>query len=134
MITVQSLFFFIKIFIYTLLFHKYLFHVSSMLFTTLRIITAATNVVLFYFEGQLWGGLTSTKNYFECCLIRTIHPDSFLRKFEAFIRRFSFKVAVLEVHRKHQQQNISSIIRRCQYVLCCKWLSRNFPKIFRTVF
>ena len=71
MIRVQSLTFFKRIFIYNMLFQ---------LSTTLKIITAATTVVPFCFQGQLGGGFTSTKNFFDCCLIKSTHPELFFNE------------------------------------------------------
>ena len=55
MIQVHSLFFF-KIFICKMLLQ---------LFTTSRTITATTTVVPFCFQGQLWGGFPSIKNFLQ---------------------------------------------------------------------
>ena len=44
-------------------FSKYLSVTLLQLFTTSRIITAATSVVPFNFQGQLWGGFPSTKHF-----------------------------------------------------------------------
>ena len=60
------------------------------LFTTSVIITAAITVVPFYFQGQFWGWFTSTKNFFECCLIKGTPPEVFFNKIWNIHRKIFF--------------------------------------------
>ena len=74
------------------------------LLTTLRIITAATTVVQFCFQGQPWGGFTSSKAFLECHLIRSTHPEVFLMKHRTSIESFSFKIVVLNICSEYFQE------------------------------
>ena len=66
-------------------------------FTTSRITTAATAVVPFCFQGQLWEGSTSTKYFFENASSKAFIQRYFLMKYGTFIRGFSFKTTVLNI-------------------------------------
>ena len=55
-------------------------------------------------QQQLWYHFVFKVNFeeiylqqkiFECCLIRSIHPEEFLMKYQTSIGKFSFKIAVL---------------------------------------
>ena len=107
------------------------------------IITAATTVLPFCFQGKRRGGFTFAKTFFECCFIRSTHPEVSFNEIwkvskSGFIERFSFNIAVLNIFgkflEKHQQQSlfIFSLFMSFQHALSPKWFSRNFPNIFRT--
>ena len=96
MIWVQSL---------TFLFFKISFcNVLLQLFVSSRIITASTTVVLFCFQGQLWGGFPSTKSF----LLSIASSEVLIQK--RSLMKFSFKIAVLHIFRKFQEkdQQVSS--------------------------
>ena len=111
---------------------------DSSVVTTSRIITAATITASSCFQGQPWGGFTST-NFFWV-LPHQKHPSrSFLlAKYGSSIRRFSINSCSEyfgEITRKKSvTELIFSIALSFQYVLWCKWFSRNFLKIFRNSF
>ena len=71
MIRVQSLSFFQNI---------YQYHTSSIVHN-LRIIRAATTVVSFCFQGQLWGGFTSTEKFLSVASLQALtHPEVFFNE------------------------------------------------------
>ena len=112
----------------------YLEHPSSLV-TISRIITAATVIAPFCFQGQLWGGFTFTN--FCLVLSHQKHPSRgfLLAKYGTSIRSFSI-IAVVSIFGKflEKHQLIFSISLSFKYVLWCKWFSMNFPKIFRNSF
>ena len=69
------------------------------LFTTSRIITVASTVVLFCFQGRLWGGFTSTKFFVSVASSETLIQRCFLMKYGTSIGEFSFKI-VLNIFEK----------------------------------
>ena len=67
---------------------KYIFICNMLLqlFTNLRIFAAVITVVPFCFQGQFWGGVTSTKKYFKCCLSKSTHQEVFFNEIWNIIR------------------------------------------------
>ena len=61
-------------------FKKFICNTLLHLLTTSRIMTAGTTVVPFCFQGQFWGGFTSTKKFCECCLMESTHPEVFFNE------------------------------------------------------
>ena len=109
------------------------------LFTTSRIITAATSVLPSSFQSQLSGGFTSVKSVFGCCLIRSTHPEVFFNEIYNMNGKVFFHNSCSEYfgripRKKLMTEPIFSIVTSFQYALCRRWFSRNFPKIFRTAF
>ena len=109
------------------------------LFTTSRIITAATSVLPSSFQSQLSGRFTSVKNVFEFCLIRSTHPEVFFNERYNMNGKVFYHSSCSEYfgripRKKLMTELIFSIVTSFQYTLCRRWFSRNFPKIFRTAF
>ena len=109
---------------------KYLPATPFSLFTTSRMITAVTTVVPFYFLGQIWRVFTSSKIFFSVALSEALTQRCSLIKYETYIKRFSFKIAVLNIflaipRKTSVTELIFSIVMNFQYVLCCWWVSRN---------
>ena len=137
MTRVQRLNFFFKIFICNMLLQ---------LFSTSRIITAATSLVPFCFQGHKFGtilfsryhfvfGFTSTKVFFECCFIRSTHPEVFFNEIWNIYRKVFLYNSCSEYFReiprkKSATELIFNIIMSFQYALCRKWFPRNFPNFF----
>ena len=96
---------FLKIFICDTLFQ---------LFTTSKIITAATAVVRFYFQSQPWGGFTSTNFFFFFFFFffRVLPHQKrskmcfHLMKYGTSIGRYSLKTAVLNIFPKFLEKHL----------------------------
>ena len=92
-------------------FSKYLSVTHFFSLSQLRESSQQPPLVPFCFQDQLWDGFTSTKSFFECCLIRSTHPELFFNE-KWNIHRLSFKKAVLNIFRKflekHQGQSFYS--------------------------
>ena len=114
------------------------------LFTTSKIITAATTVVRFCFQSQPWGGFTSTNFIlFVVVFFLSVASSKALGDVLSFNeiwnihRKVFFKKSCSEYFSETPRKTSATelmfnIVVSFQYALCYKWFSRNFPKIFRT--
>ena len=122
-----------------LFFKLFISNMFLQLLTKLTIITTATTVVLFCFQGQLWRGFTSTISLLSVPLSEALFQRCSLVKYGTSIRRFYFKIAVPNIFRKFLDKKsvtalIFSIVMSFQYVFYPKLFSRNFLKILRIAF
>ena len=74
-------------------------HTFSVVHTS-RIITTATTVVQFCFQGQLWWGFTSIKFFLSVGSSEALIQRCSLMKYGTSIARFSFKIDVLNTFGK----------------------------------
>ena len=62
------------------------------------------------------------QNFFECCLNKSTHPEVFLMKYKISIRRFVFKIAVLNdlgnFRKTSVPELIFNLVMSFQYALC----------------
>ena len=114
---------------------KYLSVTHFFICSQLRESSRQLKLVPFCFQGQLWGGFTSTKVFLECCLIRSTHPEVFFNEIwnvHGKVILNSYSEYFGEIPRKTATELIFNKVTSFRYALCCKWFSSNFPKKFRT--
>ena len=87
----------LKVSFFFFFFSIFLFNMLLQLFTTSRIITVATTVVPFCFQGQFWGGFTSTKIFLSTASSEALIPMFSFMKHGIYTGRFSFKIAALNI-------------------------------------
>ena len=99
-----------KVYFFSFFQNIYLKHASSV-FYKYRIITAATIVVPFCFQGQLRGGFTFTKFFLSVTSLKALIQRCSSMKYGTSIG-FSFEIAVLNIFgkflEKHQRQSSQS--------------------------
>ena len=82
----------------------------------------------------LWECLSFSCRKYECCFIRSPHPEVFFNEIWSIHRKVFFRSAVLNIFVKLATQLIFSIVVSFQHIFCQGWFSRNFLKIFRATF